>query len=229
MQRTRVQKWLLVAALFAAIPAFGQGAYKAEALTSPPPADVPKILQDAVQPQGARFVDSSGKTLAEIWLAKSITGRANPDSSPDILYGAIDPGAFAGVIHFPDGASDFRGQHIKPGFFSLRYDLIPQDGNHMGVSQYRDFLLLVPVAQDADPTKPLMMNDVVKLSREVTGTGHPGVLVMDPKNDNASALPAAFQDDMNDWALATKVQVKPANGAAQDLPVAIVLVGKYQG
>jgi hypothetical protein len=219
---------LLAAAFVAAIPAFGQN-YNTEAISSLPSSDVPKVLQDALQPSGVRFLDGSGKALAEIWLAKAISGRATPDTSMDIACGSIVPGAFAGVVHFPNGESDFRGQNIKSGYFSLRYDLIPQDGNHMGVSQYRDFLLLVPVAQDPDPAKPLKMEDVVKLSREVTGTGHPGVLVMDSLDQAPSQFPSAFKDFLDNWALAMKTQVKPEGGDAKDQTMLIVLVGKYEG
>jgi hypothetical protein len=218
----------LAVTLLAAVSAFGQD-YKAEALSSPPPADVPKALQNAVQATGVRFLDGQGKPLAEIWLAKAVTGQATPSTSGDTIYGSVDPGAFVGVLHYPGGGADFRGQNIKSGYYSLRYDLIPADGNHMGVSQYRDFLLLVPVAQDADPTKPLKFDDAVKLSRAASGTSHPGVLSMDAADSAPSSLPGAFKDDSGNWAVAAKTQVQPEGGAAKDLTMAIVLVGKYQG
>jgi hypothetical protein len=221
-------RWILAVALLAALPAFGQD-YKAEALTTPAPADVPKVLQDLLQPQGARFLDGEGKPFAEIWLAKSVTGQATPNTSGDVIYGSVDPGAFVGVLHYVQDGSDFRGQHIKSGYYTLRYDLIPQDGNHMGVSQYRDFLLLVPVAQDTDPSTPVKFDDLMKLSRQASGTGHAGVLCLDTTDSAPATLPGAFKDDMDNWALALTTHVMPAGGAAKDLKMAIVLIGKYQG
>ena len=226
MRRFMRSLWIL--ALLAALPAFAQGDYKGEALASPAPADVPKALADVLQPQGAKLVDGQGNPLGEIWLAKSIAGQAST-SSGDIIYGSIQPGAFVGVLHYPAGGSDFRGQSIKSGYYSLRYDLIPQDGNHMGVSQYRDFLVLLPVAQDTDPTKALKFEDAVKLSRAASGTGHPGVLSLDPADGAPSSLPGALKDDSGNWAIAAKTQVKAEGGAATDLTMVIVLVGKYQG
>lgn len=227
MRRFVRSHWILAVALLAALPAFAQGDYKGEALSSPAPADVPKALQDALQAQGARLLDAQGKPLGEIWLAKAIAGQASSGSG-DVIYGSIAQGAFVGVLHYPGSGSDFRGQSIKSGYYSLRYDLIPQDGNHMGVSQYRDFLLLVPVAQDTDPTKPLKFEDVVKLSRAASGTGHPSVLSLDPADSAPGSLPGAFKDDSGNWAIAAKTQVQ-AGGATKDLTMAIVLVGKYQG
>jgi hypothetical protein len=226
MRRFMRSLWIL--ALLAALPAFAQGDYKAEALTTPAPADVPKALQDALQTQGAKLVDGQGNPLGEIWLAKAIGGQASSGAG-DVIYGTIAPGSFVGVLHYPGSGLDFRGQSIKSGYYSLRYDLIPQDGNHMGVSQYRDFLLLVPVAQDADPTKPLKFEDLVKISRQASGTGHPGILCLDPADGAPGTLPGAFKDDSGNWAIAAKTQVKAEGGAAQDLTMAIVLVGKYQG
>jgi hypothetical protein len=229
MRRLIQSRLFLAWALLTSLSAFAQGNYKVETISSPP-SGVPKALQDAVQAQGVRFLDAQGKPLAEVWLAKTLTGQANPSSSMDIIYGSVEPGAFVGVLQYPNGGSDFRGQNIKIGYYTLRYDLIPQDGNHMGVSQYRDFLLLVPVDQDTDPSKPLGFKDVVKLSRQASGTSHPGVLSMDPTDSvSGKQLPAAFQDDMSDWALAAKTQVQAAGGAAKDLTLAFVLVGKYQG
>ena len=131
-----------------------------------------------------------------------------------------------GVIHFPAAAKDYRGQGVKAGYYTLRYELVPQDGNHMGVSQYRDFLLLVPAAKDTDGTKAVTFADAVKLSRDSTDTGHPGVMLMDSVSDSDKTFPALFQDYSQNWALQMEAQV---GTSGQKLPLAIVLVGQYQG
>lgn len=230
MMRRFIHPRLLVAcALVAALPAFAEGNYKAEALNRLPASDVPKVLQEALQSQGARFLDDQGNAVAEVWLAKTVSGAASPNSSMDVLYGSVAPGALVGVLHFPNGGKDFRGQDVKTGYYTMRYELVPQDGNHMGVSQYRDFILLIPVAQDPDPAQALKFEDAVRLSRQTTGTGHPAVLSMDPVGKSMRELPSAFRDDASDWALAAKTQVKPQGGEAKDLPIAVILIGKYEG
>ena len=62
--------------------------------------------------------------------------RRTPTPQSDVLYGALPEGALLGVVHFPKATTDFRSQTIKAGFYTLRYGLIPQDGNHMGVNPY---------------------------------------------------------------------------------------------
>jgi hypothetical protein len=214
------------AILLAAVSAFGQ-TYKAESAPAPAASDLPAKVAAALEPQGARLVDAQGKTVGEIWLRKSLPAQAQPDTSMDVIYGALAPGTMVGVLHFPANNADFRGQPIKAGYYTLRYDLVPQDGNHMGVSSYRDFLLMVPAAQDPDPDQTLKFDEVVKLSAQASGTGHPAVLVMDPAQ-NSEPSPAAFQDDSQNWALQLTTQLAQG-GKTKPFPLAVVMVGKYQG
>jgi hypothetical protein len=129
---------------------------------------------------------------------------------------------FVGVLHFPSQGADFRGQAIKPGFYTLRYGLIPQDGNHMGVNPTRDVLVLCAVAADNDLGTPLKFDDLVKLSRQASGTPHPGFLVGAPVNGDS--FPAVVKDDQGHWNLQVKV-----HGSNGDLPFAFTVVGKWEG
>lgn len=137
-------------------------------------------------------------------------------------------GELVGVISFPKAVTDYRGQSIKAGTYTLRYALIPQDGNHMGVSSYRDFLLLIPVADDTNPSQNMTFDQVVKASRLTAGTGHPAVMMLDQVNQGSAKFPAAVQDDQGNWALDVKLDVSQ-NGQTQQMPFAMVLVGHYQG
>lgn len=211
--------WLVVC-----VTAFAQGSYKIETTKGLPGGDVSQTIQSTLQPQGETLMNGSGKTLCEVWLRKDLTAATNPDTAANVLYGKIAQGSLVGVIHFPEATKDYRGQAIKAGYYTLRYELIPQDGNHMGVSQYRDFLLLVPASKDTDGDKPVTFTDAVKLSRDSTNTGHPGVMLMDPVSDSDKTFPAIFQDYSQNWALQEEAEV----GSAK-LPLAIVLVGQYQG
>jgi len=225
---TRIRS-LLVAVLLSATSAFAQANYKVEIVNGLPSSDVPKMVQDVLQSQGARLVSDQGAAVCEMWLRKALPAQQSPNSSMDVLYGSLALGTMVGVLHFPSQGSDFRGQTLKPGYYTLRYEFVPQDGNHMGVSQYRDFLLLLPAAQDANPDAVLKFDEVVKLSRLATGSGHPGILSMDPTSPSASRLPAAFKDDLEHWALEVMTQLKDTAGGEKDFPLAIVLVGKYVG
>ena len=222
----RLVAFLVASYLALSVAAFAQGTYKIQATQGLPGGDVSQVIQGTLQPEGESLLDSSGKTLCEVWLRKQLAPAANPDSAANVLYGKIDQGSLVGVIHFPEATKDFRGQAIKAGYYTLRYELVPEDGNHMGVSQYRDFLLLVPAAKDTDDSKPVTFTDAIKLSRDSTDTGHPGVMLMDSVSDSNKTFPAVFQDYSQNWAL--QMQATLGSGGVK-LPLAIVLVGQYQG
>ena len=207
--------------------ALAQGSYKVAPAALPGPSDVPQAILSTLGTQGENFQNSSGTAICEVWFRKGIPVAKNPSSSSDVIYGGLSVGELVGLIHFPVKTTDFRGQAIKPGYYTLRYGQIPQDGNHMGVSTYRDFLLMSPVAADTQPDQNLAFDALVKLSRQTTGTGHPAILMMDPASQSSTAtFPAAVADDQGNWTLQVKLDT---SGQPAQLPFAVVLVGQYQG
>jgi hypothetical protein len=221
MKLRRAQVMILASQLVLAGMAFGQ-TYKVENAGAPPAADLSKPLQDALESQGARVVNAQGGTLLEVWLAKTVTTSASASGSSDFLFPSLSEGVFLGVLHFPSQGADFRGQAIKPGFYTLRYGLIPQDGNHMGVNPTRDVLLLCPVAADNDLGRALKFDELVKLGRQASGAPHPGFLVGAPVNGDS--FPAVVKDDQGHWNLQVKV-----HGSSGDFPFAFTVVGKWEG
>ncbi|MGA2987996.1 MAG: hypothetical protein ABSG32_29795 [Terriglobia bacterium] len=221
MKLHRVFGLVMAIQFCAVLSAYGQGSYKAEAIGAAP-ADVPAPLQSTLDSAGVRVTSDQGATLCEVWLRKALPTNATPSTSSDVLYGALPVGAFLGVLHFPNAATDFRSQNIKAGFYTLRYGLIPQDGNHMGVNPYRDAFVLAPVSADPGPDQTLSFEDLVKLSAQASGTPHPGFLVgAQPSGTN---FPSIAKDDSGNWNL----QVKGRQSTG-DLPLAFTVVGHWQG
>jgi len=212
----------LVTAILVAASAFAQGNFKVETIPAPAATDVPKALLDVLDAQGVRVAGDQG-VVCEIWLRKGMELGQPAGGLGDILYGELGTGNVVGLLHFPSQSADFRGQTIKPGYYVLRHALIPQDGAHMGVYATRDALLLSPATGDTQIDQTLAFADMVKLSRQASGTPHPGFLVMSAVSDGAS-FPSVVKDDMGHWNLQLKVQGK--NG---ELPMAITVVGKWEG
>ncbi len=218
MRRTATAGLLLAWLVFFGILAWGQGAYKTEATGALNSADVPKALADALDPQGARLVDAKGAAVSEVWLLKSVAlGPAS--ASSDAVYPSLSVGTLVGVLHFPAQGADFRGQTIKPGYYTMRYAKIPQDGNHMGVNPYPDFILLSPVAADTQ-SQALKLEDLLKLSKQASGTAHPAVMSLIPVAQGAT-FPSTAQDDQGRWALQLKL-----SGGSQQVPIALIVVGQ---
>src|SRR3990172_8300567 len=198
--------------------------YKVETINSLPEG-VNDTLKNLLQPQGYRVLDEKGGPWCEVWLRKEIPNLSKP-GAPDAKYQFLHIVQLVGILKFNGMGSDYRGQAIKAGTYTLRYCLILQDGNHMGVSPILDFVLLSPISDDSkDADAEMTIMDVVAISRKASGTNHPATLLLSLPPDSSVTPPVLEKDDMDHWALKLKSQSKP--GA--DLPIGIIVVGKAEG
>ncbi|MBZ5719549.1 MAG: hypothetical protein LAO03_04130 [Acidobacteriia bacterium] len=201
--------------LFSASSAAQTG--KVDPIGPPSDASISDAVKKALDSKGYRVTLDDGTVTCEIWLRKSLPAQPKKDTE-----GAIYPlgeSSLVGVISFPQATTDYRGQAIKPGTYTLRYEMIPNDGNHLGVAPNRDFLLLVPASSDADPDVVLKFQDLLDLSRKATGTRHPGPLsLVQAKSGTAASI---SKDEEDHWVFSAGL--KTASG--EDLPIALVVKG----
>lgn len=180
------------------------------------------VAASAVSPEVAAAVEDKGYRVtlddgwsADLWLVKDL--KLTTKDAPNALYPGIGNGEFVGVISLPKGMSDFRGQAVPAGTYTLRYQYIPQDANHMGVSPNPDFLLAVPAASDANPGANYLYKKLVSLSSKTTGA-HPAVLAMESAGDPGQAV---FEDKL----LVLTAAVK-SSGAEPVNKIGIVVKGQ---
>jgi hypothetical protein len=198
-----------------------------KALKTPPPDGIAKEIRDGLSDSGYQVVDGQGKAYAEIWLRKGVAAKGSP-SGPNgpILYPILETGELLGVLRFSGEGFDFREQPIKEGVYTLRYGLLPENGAHLGVSEYRDYTLLVPVADDQD-TKKVPLPDLQKRSMKSSGTNHPAVLMLGPPPEAAPAAGegAIVHDELKrTWGLAALLGIE-AGGKPASLPIQLIVVG----
>jgi hypothetical protein len=197
-QNSSPLKVFLAAILFLGLAAAASAQYKLESSAAPPPQDLAAGIRDALSSNAMQVTGPNG-TLCEIWLAKSVPTAATPDTSLGVNFGQIPQGALVGAIKFEAKDNDYRNQSIQPGVYTLRFMLEPVDGNHQGVSPYRDFLLAVPAALDTSAA-PITTDSLLKLSRKASGTGHPSVWSLVPADSAPATLPGiAHQEDGDLW------------------------------
>jgi hypothetical protein len=209
---------ITAAFLLASLPALAASA-KVERVDRPSDSPVPAGVWDVLDKHGYRLSLDDGSTVCDIWLRKSIPGSGAKEVE-GVLFPEIAPSTLVGVISFPKPTTDFRGQQIKPGFYDLRYELIPNDGNHLGVSPNRDFVLLVPPAADPDPAAEFKFDELVSLSRKATGTNHPGPLSLVQAD---SAMPGLSHNDEDQWVFSFKMPVGP-----EQIPIGLIVKGVAQ-
>lgn len=129
-----------------------------------------------------------GEATLDIWLAKAVQGGGAD-------WSAVESGTLVGAMRVGGAFKDIRGKVVKPGVYTLRYGQQPQNGDHLGISQFREFLLLSPAAIDTDP-KVLGFDGVVALSKEVIGTAHPASLSLDPPHDASGAPLSVYKNEL---------------------------------
>jgi hypothetical protein len=177
MNRARLRLVLIAAVFLASVGCINLSAQqKAERIGEPPTAGLSDALRQAVEGNGHRVTLNDGWT-AEFWLARKID--VQDKAVTGALYPKLAASAFVGVVRLPQGMADYRGQSIPAGTYTLRYQLMPQDGNHMGVAPNPDFLLASPAADDARPEQLYVAKKMVALSAKTTGTGHPAVIALE--------------------------------------------------
>ncbi|MBI3862544.1 MAG: hypothetical protein HY290_11690 [Planctomycetia bacterium] len=183
----------------------------------------------AIAETGFRITGKDG-TICDVWLAKEIPLKPKFKSSLRIKY-PFQTGQLVGVIRYPESSkpNDFRGQALKAGTYTLRYGLQPDDGNHLGTSDIRDFLVGCPPDKDASAKRIEDIKDLFKLSAAASGSTHPAIFLLIPPPDKPfDAASLAHDNDKHLLIFQSNANAKDADKTVS-VPLSIVTVGKSEG
>lgn len=199
--------------------------HQVEPLDAPPPEGVAPAIAEQLDSGAFKVLRGAKRTtLLEFWPVKQWPVQADFSPSNTILY-PLEMGQLIGVVRYARKGGDFRGQQIPSGVYTVRYALQPVDGNHVGTSDTRDFLLLLPAEQDSD-SAPLDKSDLFKLSAQASGTTHPAMLSLLSAGDAAGSLPAIEHDEVRDLWSVRFANPTAAGETTDELVVKLVVVGK---
>ncbi len=220
MLHARLLTTLLILPLVAA-PVLAQD-YRVEKIESgPEEGELSKELQAVVADSGYRVIRGTSRTIAEIWFVKEWRLESGFESSPTRLY-PFTPGQLIGVLHYGRRGSDFRDQPIESGWYTLRFQLQPIDGNHVGTSPTRDFLLAVAADRDA-PGKEWDTDTLNEASAEAAGSSHPAMLCLQMASEGDE--PKMVHQDSTDWWMLHAVGKGTVDGQTKAVPIDIVVAG----
>src|SRR5262245_59358212 len=139
---------------------------------APPPTELAAGIKAELQKSGFKVV--AGDVTLEFWWASAVKMTAEGEG-----WDNVDSGTLVGAARITGNFKEIRGKPVKAGVYTLRYGLQPQNGDHLGISTFREFLLLSPAAVDQDP-KTTGFDGAVALSKQTIGTAHPAALSLDP-------------------------------------------------
>jgi hypothetical protein len=180
----------LCALLFAVVltsPAAAQ--LKPERFTAPAPGELAPSIKSTLAADGVKV--AAGAATLEFWWVSALP----ISGSGPAAWSQVAEGAIVGAVRVTGAFKEIRGKVVKPGVYTLRYALQPQNGDHLGASPFREYLLLSPAAADADPN-PLGFDGTVAISKQTIGTSHPAALSLDPPVSTAPVL-AAYANEID--------------------------------
>lgn len=199
--------------------------YTAAAAAEGPPsgefsADILQLIADK-----AIKINKGKRTFMELWPARQWAIMADFKPTKEVLY-PFTPGQLVGVAQYKSKGTDFRGQEIKPGLYTVRYGQQPVDGNHVGTAPTRDFFLLLPAAEDQSPS-PLEKEKLFEESAAAAQTSHPAILYLQP-GDKDAAEPGLEHNEEHEWWIASFSNPAKAGGSPSPLAVKLIVVGQGQ-
>ena len=183
---------------------------------------VPEAVRQVLDSRGYRLTLDDPAPGCELWIRKSVPAQTKKDAE-GVEYPQLAESTLIGVAHFPQPAADFRGHRIPAGFYTLRYELMPNDGNHLGAAPNRDFLLLVPAASDADPGASFKFQDLVAMSARTSGLKHPSPLSL-ASPDSGKTTATVSKDDQDHWTFSASMKL----ASGEEVPFALVVKGSAQ-
>jgi hypothetical protein len=207
--------------------ASAQESLKAEPCKQAPPVSVSTEITKALDGQSIRIQDEKGELFADVWLRQATPGSEKPTGPKGaIQFPFLADGELLGVLEFGHEGHDYRDQPIPKGVYTMRYGLQPVNGDHLGVSTYRDYVLLLPATKDKAIAAPAR-KQLEEKSSESAGTNHPASFLLLMAPPGSKPEPAMHRDaDKETWSVILPLRLQ-APGAGEPIvyPVQLIVVG----
>ena len=181
----------------------------------PAPEELAPAIKNQLQTTGAKV--TLGESTIDIWWANGVGVTAAGTG-----WSNVESGTLVGALRVTGTFKEIRGKVVKPGVYTLRYGQQPQNGDHLGISPFREFLLLSPAAVDRDPKAP-GFDGAVALSKQTIGTSHPASLSLDPPEDAPGAVLSAYKNESGHDGVV--FEVTQAGQAAATIKFGLILAG----
>lgn len=185
----------------------------------PLPAPLAPAIASQLTPGGVRV--TVGTNTLTFWFVKQLSSAAEASAGTPAAWSDVKEGTLVGALKIDKDFRDIRGRVVKAGTFTLRYGIQPANGDHLGVSPFREFILLSPAALDTDPA-PRGHDGTVEISKEAIGGSHPAVLSIDPPVAAAAPLTVTTTE------LGHRAIVLEVPTASGTLRFGLVLIGKIE-
>jgi hypothetical protein len=198
-----------------------------ESENSQPPAEVSESIRKTLRPGSIQLLEGE-KTAFEFWFRSDLPLKSQPASASRALQ-AVGETTLLGVAVVGEGHRDYRDNEIAPGVYTMRFSLIPQDGDHMGVSEYPYYAVLILARNDTDLGGIKTYRAMVRASGKETPTEHPVVLSLRPAPES-SETPTLAEPAPEHRSIRIRLPARaPETEQKEEIALDLVFEGKYMG
>jgi hypothetical protein len=190
-----------------------------------PPQEVSESIRKALRPGSVQVLEGDS-VIYEFWFRSDLPLRSKP-ASADRAMQAIGETTLLGVAAVGKGQRDYRDNEIAPGVYTMRFSFIPQDGDHMGVSEFPYFSVLILTRNDTDLDGIKTYKTMVRASGRETPTEHPVVLSLRPASQ-AKEAPELAEPAPEHRAIRIKLPARvPDAEQSEDVGFDLVIEGRH--
>lgn len=148
-------------------------AAKLTVATAKPPTEVAEPIRAVLDSKAVR-ISTGDKASFEFWFRKELPLAEKP-AGGTLGLSTLKEGTLLGAVRVTGEHYDFRNEEIPPGFYTVRFGIQPEDGNHLGVAPTRTFALLIPARQDTK-LDPIGHEQLMKAAAKINAAMHPSNL-----------------------------------------------------
>lgn len=192
--------------------------FSVKVIDQEPPPELAAPIRSLLQTRAVQ-VSENGRPALEVWLVNDLPLHAKP-TSPAKALDAVKTATLLGAVRVPADRRDYRDDELRAGVYTLRLALQPQDGNHLGTSEFLYFGVLTSAKHDTTPGGIADYKTLVKASSRETSTDHPVILSLRPPSASGET-PRILQPAPEHQSVLVKV---PATAAGEKTVVLFEIV-----
>ena len=187
-----------------------------------PPKELDTSIRPKLQTKAVQLLEGE-KPVYEFWFSAEVSLQSKP-ASPGKALDAIKQATLLGAVAVSRDQRDYRDDELRGGVYTMRFALQPQDGNHLGTSDFSYFAVLTPAKIDNKFGGITDYKALVKASSKETSTDHPMVLSLRPAGSEEGEFPKLNEPAPEHKSVRVKI---PAKGPDQKMSLVFEVV--YQG
>lgn len=152
-----------------------------------PPKELDASIRAMLQNKSVQLLDGE-KPALEFWFCTEIPLQSKPALLAKALE-SVKQTTLLGAVSVSGAKRDYRDDELAAGTYTMRLGLQPQDGNHLGTSEFSWFAVLVPAKYDTKPAGLPDYKALVKAGSKDTSSDHPRILSLRPATSDAGEFP----------------------------------------